>query len=298
MKILLTNHALEGVGGTEKWTHDMARILSEDHEVSVFTYMRGITSEKIEEFAEVTDDVKPGYDLVLMNHNPTIPHAQKAAAPIIRTCHGPKHGLEKPSWGADMYVGVSHEVKDSAPEFGMSVITNGVDLEQFQPTDSSREIPRVLSMCKSAGASWMLSDACKKLGFHYQWLHYTERPTWETAQAIAQADIVAGCGRTAIEALASGKEVLVFDGREDKALADGWITEANVEELRKKNFSCRTHRHSWDLNGLVDVLAQYAPSDWARGWSEINSDIRHKSGEYLTLHHTWKEHHGKKAIHA
>ena len=92
-------------------------------------------------------------------------------------------------------------------------------------------------MCKSVATTWMMEDACKALGYVHQWYHYQQQPTWDVATPMRYADIVVGCGRTAIEGLASGSSVLVFDGRQDAPLADGWVTADNVNELAERNFA-------------------------------------------------------------
>jgi len=284
MKILLTNHSLAGVGGTEKWTYAVAKELSEmGHEVSVYAMMLGITSDKMD-FAEVVHEVwETDFDLILSNHNTCLSEVL-GDTPIIHTSHGPKNGLEHPAAGADAYVGVSEEVRLAYPDYNMSVITNGIDLDEFKPQEMNRAVPRVLSMCKNTKASGMLQSACEMLGLEFDWVHYHKRLVWDTAPLIRDADIIIGCGRTALEGLACGKSVMVFDGRTDEPMADGWITEKNVEDLRRSNFSCRRREYKWEMPQLLQAFRAYEPSPWARQWAEENADVRKKVRDYLSIH--------------
>jgi len=288
VNILLTNHGLLGPGGTEKWTYYTARELSRiGHDVEVFTFRDGLAGTALKEFCKVTTETPTGdYDVIYSNHNTCLSQVQALGPPVIHTCHGPSNRLEVPVLGAWRYVGVSEEVVEGAMDHGipMRLITNGVDLEEFCPQETPSGPPRVLSMCKSVATSWMLQDACAELGWPYDWVHYTTKPRWEIATLMKEADIIVGCGRTAIEGLACGKEVLVFDGRTDEPMADGWVTEENVELLRRKNFSCRTNEYWWNVPSLTRTLQQYEPGNWSRAWAKENADISLKAQEYMKLY--------------
>ena len=288
MRILLTNHALCGPGGTETWTCQTVWALKEmGHEVSVYTMMPGQIFAELGKYCETVEEIHPDkYDLVMSNHNTCLYEALCAEAPIIHTCHGPAHGLEHPVVGAGQYVGVSEEVRLNGASYGfdMEVISNGVDLFHFHPTPQRHDTPRVLSLCKSVGASYMLSDACRLVGYDYEWFHYVEKPLKNVAEAMQEADIVVGCGRTVVEALACGREALVFDGRLDEPLADGWVTNENVEDLRRSNFSGRRRNYKWGMQQLTRALEQFRPRYWQRAWAVKHADIHRKAEEYLALY--------------
>ncbi len=290
MKILLTNHSLKDVGGTEKWTYTMAQELQRRlHEVEVFTFMRGTTSEKIEDFFPVVDDPSlDGYDLIMSNHNTCLSQVQHIPGYKVHTCHGPKHQLEQPVGGADAYVAVSPEVRKHGAELGfkMKVIGNALDLDMFAPPPQTTEVnvrPRVLSMCKAVGASNMIEDCCKAAGFDYDTVHYLERPVWDTADLIKQADIVVGVGRTALEGLACGKAVFNFDGRTKEPRGDGWITNRNVDELSRFNFSSRATFKYWTVPELTDALLAFRPQSWSPQWVRTNANITDAALRYLSL---------------
>ena len=294
MRILMTNHSLQYIGGTEKWTHAMAaELLRRGHDVDVFTFMSGIASDHIEQLgARVVTEVPTGaYDLILANHNT----CQAATAAVlgyrIYTSHGPRHPLEIPQPGAQAYVGVSAEVRAALAIRGITaqVITNGVDLMQFCPDrdrpDPDDHDPRVLAVCKNSGASALVAGACRGLGLELAGAHYLEHPVWDMAQLMRWADVVVGCGRSAIEALACGCSVYVMDARsEGSPQADGWLTAANVEHLRQCNFSTRAYGRARDQESIARDLATIPSAEWAREWAIINADIVTKARAYLDLY--------------
>jgi hypothetical protein len=289
MKILLTNHSLQHVGGTEKWTYAMAEELhGRGHEVTVYTFIKGITSDQLEEFCEVITEPAGEYDLILVNHNTCLGMVQEIVGYKIYTAHGPAHRLEMPVMGADRYVTVSREAQARwmAEGFQCEVITNGINLKEFYSTPSTFEkIPRVLSMCKSPLAGQMVKDACKMLGYPCYDVHYTDKPEWDTATLMRNADVVVGCGRTAYEALACGRQVLVFDWRRqhEGPRTDGWLRRDNIDEVRQFNCSTRCYSLHWYLNDLKQALEGYKPSSWGIEWAAENADIRHKVDQYLAL---------------
>ena len=292
MKVLLSNHSLAGVGGTEKWTYAMARELQRrGYEVAVFTFACGLTAHKLAERGiRVFDKDVPveDFDLKLINSSTCLEQLRSVKGFTVFTSHGPKHPLEMPSSGADAYAAVSPEVQDRVAGLGhrAEVIYNGVDLSEFTAefTPDAYSPPRVLSLCKSVATSWMLSDACNELKWPFTWVNYRERVVWDIAGLIHEHDIVVGCGRSAIEGLACGRAVLVFDGRTEEPRADGWVTRDNVEHLRRKNFSCRTQNEFWNVQALTEKLLQASPQPWSRSWAEHHADVRHTASQYLHLY--------------
>lgn len=296
MKVLLTNHSLKGVGGSEKWTWTMAREFQRrGWEVEVFTFMLGETSSRLQEAGiPVVTQLSPGRespaDLMLVNHNTCLAMVQPVSGFKIHTSHGPINALEIPAAGADAYVGVTPEVRAAHARLGfdLTVITNGIDLEEFCSTLAMAGevgIPRVMSMCKSDIARAMVAVAATNQGLPFDYIQYQRRPVWDTASLMRQADIVVGCGRTAYEALSCGKAVLVFDCR-DKTRgpsADGWLTEENIEVCYQQNCATRCNDLRWDVDDLERALHEYRFTTWQRPWAEKNCNVRDKVDQYLAL---------------
>ena len=200
--------------------------------------------------------------------------------------------MEIPNNGADLYVGVSNEVvaRYAAEGFFLEMIPNGVNLDEFAAGPPLRvHSPRVLSMCKQKTANEIVEAAAMLAGVDLTVLHYTDKPVWDVAQMMRNHDIVIGCGRTVYEALACGRQPLVFDWR-NKAkgpTADGYVVPDNVGHLRQSNFSGRHHEWSWAIGEVARALSRYederAPDGWARQWAEQNANIRDRVDEYEQL---------------
>lgn len=294
MKILLTNQSLQYVGGTEKWTYTMAKCLADrGHEIDVLTLMEGMTSERMVSFARIADKpLRPEYDLILANHGTAFYRTRETDGFKVFTSHGPTHRLEMPIGGADVYVGVSKEVvsrrlSESFPK-DMLVITNGVDLTDFRPPSPRpiRDVPHVLVACKSAEAGNLACAAAEASGCTVEPVHYLSEPVWDMAARMRGADMVVGAGRTAIEALACGANVLCYDMRSKPhgPRTDGWITAVNVNHLAQVNFSTRAYGNVCDYAALVKLFATRPESGtWQRAWAEENADIQTKADAYLSL---------------
>jgi len=316
MRILMTNHSLMYVGGTEKWTYGMAcEMVRRGHQVDVWTFMTGMTSDRLLGIADVVERPDPtGYDLQLINHNTCLSEVRNVPGFKVQTCHGPRHPLEAPQKGADVYVAVSAEVRAEYAMkgcTGMEVITNGLDLGEFKPAmqaPSTAEVPlstepvsykreprgpayltgspHILCMCKMEKARERIHAACEQLGYGFETMQYIMDPVWDTQDRIRQADVVVGCGRTVIEALACNAEALVLDARNEakSVRTDGWVTKENVEDLRQCNFSTRRHGRPASTEDVKALLGQYpGRSTWGSGWAAKNADVRLKAEDYLSL---------------
>lgn len=240
LRILITNNHLFRVGGSETWTHTMAHVLAEDHDVEVFTLEPG-------EFAEtfsvpVITEVTSEYDLALVNHNTCLEALADSLMPKILTCHGTWPWQEQPAPGADAYVAISEEVQAHLGDLGYEsvVVRNGIDCERFAPRTPARpELTRVLSVCQGEAARDAVRDACERRGIEFDYLHH-DRMLPEVEEYMDAADLVVGLGRSAYEGMAAGRAVLVYDSREYSAHAtDGLVTSENVEELLRCNLSGR-----------------------------------------------------------
>ena len=67
--ILIANHQLKFVGGSETFTYTLIEALkNKGYSVEYFTFFKGITSDKIEQNLSVNFMSKKRYDLILANH--------------------------------------------------------------------------------------------------------------------------------------------------------------------------------------------------------------------------------------
>lgn len=289
MKVLLTNHSLMYVGGTEKWTYTMAKCLHDrGHDVEVFSFLEGTTSERIKPYAKVISEIGTGYNVVWANHNTCQYQVLNLDCPKVFTSHGPAHPFEAPLAGADHYVSVSRETRSKYASFCPKVITNGVDLDLFRPHRKQKKHAVIATKDKNTGV--LVANCLSEMGWTFDAFHYTTSPVWDPSEKMNEAQVVIGCGRTAIEAMASGCDVLVLDARNTSKSprTDGWITEDNVEHLRQVNFSTRAFGHEATREHILDLLAGYEMTEtgehgWQRLWAEANADVEQKVTEYFAL---------------
>jgi glycosyltransferase involved in cell wall biosynthesis len=305
MKILITNNHLANVGGTEKYVHDLAFKLAIDycHEVFVFTFHKGLVSKQIEKFAKVfsSEDIdslpieKRNFDLILANHNSCVAYLieKHVSGVLIQTCHGYKHILEQPYLHERVhaYVGISPEVQRvlelTVPPSKVHRITAGVDLRKFKNTFINSHPRYILSLSQDQPTN----DSIKKVAdeFHLIFLSHNKfnNPEWNIENKIMVSDIVISIGRGAVEGLAAGKNVIVLDNREyNGKLADGMITEDNIDFLSSYNFSGRATKIEWDEGYIASEISRYTVANGFHGMEFIKAhyNIDNSILQYLKIY--------------
>ena len=111
---------------------------------------------------------------------------------------------------------------------------------------------------------------------------FPDRAVWNVEDYINDADIVIGLGRGALEAMACKRIVLVHDYNG----GDGLITPHNLEALQRRNFSGRTNRIAFDVEGLASEIAAYNPDmvDAVFDLVRRDYDIDIVARQYLNLY--------------
>jgi len=268
MKILVANNHLDNYGGSETFTYALiACLLKKNNEVDYFTFIKGKTSEKIEELG-CQFFSKTNYDIVFANHISCVETLRYLLAPktlIIQTCHGIFPALEQPSGLADAHVAISYEVKEHLSNLGFEskLIHNGIDCNRFTPKNSIKTKPKkLLSLCQSKEANVFIKKACEQLNIELITLNKHKNPIWNVEDYINECDIVIGLGRSAFEAFACGRPLIVFDNRPYfPSYADGYITQDNIEYSLKHNCSGRAFKHKFTVNDLCNEIKKYNNTD-------------------------------------
>ncbi|MGQ7868711.1 glycosyltransferase [Sunxiuqinia sp. sy24] len=295
MKILVTNHWLKKLGGSETFTYAMVAELKRlGHEVDVLTFQPGLVSDRIQDDfgVPILSEVKSTYELILANHH-TCVRAAFNHGPIIQTCHGTVPKLEQPSAFADAYVAISEEVKlhlsKIDKEYQASVILNGIDCNRFKPVKPiNKSVKRVLSLAHDDMFNLDLLYHFEKLGIQFFSLNKFKNPVWNVEDQINEADLVISLGRGAYESMACGRPVLVMDKRPYQgAMADGLVNSLNVDELIKTNLSGRACRMTNFKLVIDSAIASYNRSlgNWCRTYALENLNIKNQIQQYLEL---WK----------
>ena len=259
MRILITNHWLKKLGGSETFTYTMVKAAKEwGAEVDLFTHVPGLVSQRIEKDFGVKNQTSGTYDVVLASHNTTVKHCyDKGLGPIIQTIHGTIPKLERPSGDANLFVAISEEIKNhlhtkvSSP---IHVILNGIDTNRFKDrTVLAPQIRSVLSFSHSEVLNSELRTQFRVRGIDFKTLNKYTNPIWEVEREIWLSDLVISLGRGAYEAMACGRPVLVLDDRPyQEMLCDGMVTPENIEFLVKYNFSGRNYRIKGEVNAILN----------------------------------------------
>lgn len=297
MKVLVANHWMKKMGGSETWCYTMIEeLIRQQHDVSFFTLFPGIMSNKIKGIAdcEVLTLLNRGhsFDLVLANHNSTVDHLHRFEhGKIIQTCHGVYPALEQPSYNACYHVSISKEVSDHLQRkgFNSAVIHNPVDLYRFRPkTKISEGSPRrVLSLAHGKALNYIIEKEFAKYGIEFTAHNKYSSPVFEVEDLINRHDMVVSLGRGCYEALACGRPVLVLDHR-DKYMpmaGDGFLTDDNFMDILEFNCSGRAFKRT-DIPEMVkESIDQYSemPSEACRFLAESFFDVKLAVKKYTEL---------------
>ncbi len=296
MKILLTTNYLDGLGGSETFTYTMAmEFVKQGHHVHVFSFTRGLVSNKLQTLMVNSPDNE--YDLILVNHNSCLRKINRLRIKEykiklgikgykIMTCHGIYHKLEQPIAGADKYVAISEEVQEHLKKLGFDsiIIRNGIDLDRFAYTHK-KKITTVIGACHGKEARDKVKRASNMLGLEYIGI---EDKVWTVEDIYNAGQVVVGLGRTALEAMACGANVIIYDSREytEWKTCDGLVDLDNVFLIRKHNFSGRYYKKPVTEIELAEMIKQYNFDRGLRMKEYISTehDISKQVKKYLMLY--------------
>ena len=289
MKILLGNNHLAKTGGTENYTFTLALELKrQGHEVEYFTFEKGEVSSLFEENG-IPFMSAHHYDLILANHN-TVVEKLWTYGYLIQTCHGYIPLLEQPSPFADAHVSVSEEVREHLLRNGYqsTVIPNGIDCNRFMPkTPVSEKLTTVLSLCQSETANAFIQKCCEACGVKFLQSNKHTDNVWSVEDIINKSDLVVGLGRSAYDAMACGRCVLVYDYREymGEFLGDGMLTPESIGKSMLCNCSGRSGRLKYDEQTFIKEMQKYTPelAAWNREYALENLNIEKVAVTYLNL---------------
>ena len=123
---------------------------------------------------------------------------------------------------------------------------------------------------------------------------YTDN-VWNIEDVICQADLVVGLGRSAYDAMACGRCVLVYDFREymNEYLGDGLLTPDSIGRAMSHNCSGRSSRLKYDEQSFIQEMQKYTPmlAAWSREYALEHLSIQNAAGKYLDY---YEENHAKK----
>lgn len=198
---------------------------------------------------------------------------------IVFTSHGIRPAIEWPLPGADAYVAVSEDIQRFIP-YSSRVIRNPINVRKFKPSKPIHaSLKRVAFMSNNQG--WVRSvveEAADLAGVELR-VFGGEHRTNDPVAAMNWADLVIGVGRTALEGLACGRNVICLD----HLGGEGLLTEENIEAVRTSNFSGRLYRRWYTPRALAEEMALYDPERSLRQYVVDNHSPERIAKDYLDL---------------
>lgn len=286
MKILVANNHLKNLGGSETFTYTIIEeLVAQGHDVEYFTFIKGFVSNKVEKELNINFMSKSDYDLILANHNTTVDKLHKKGF-IIQTCHGIFPRLEQPNSKANAYVSISQEVQDHLARLGYPsiLIHNSINLERFSPKNViNSKIEVVLSLCHSEEANFFVKEVCDNLGLNFKQAYKYKDPIWNIEDIINESDLVIGLGRSAYEAMACGRPVVVYDNRRYfPSCGDGYLKD-KIGFSIKNNCSGRYLKNKYSKTELSKEILKYDPEDskYFRDFTERELDVKKNILKYF-----------------
>lgn len=253
MKVLFTQHSLVYRGGSELFVIETARALQRaGHDVAVYAG----------EIGPVADELRPHGIPVLLDprlcpwtpdiiHGQHRLHAVKALAAFPRTpavlhVHGFMPALEKPIIHPRIlrYLVISPgSVEFWSQGLGVDrgrfrVLLNSLDLSRFATVRQPPERPKTALLYANTGPQareWAeIDQACAQRGIKLRKAGLsTGRQEKHPERLLPQFDLVFACGRSALEAAASGCGVIPLSG----TMADELLSPSNYQRLRGQNMA-------------------------------------------------------------
>lgn len=291
MEILLTNSHLELPAGSEMWIKIISlELIKRGHDITIFTFKKGKLAERMERFGlKITDtfDGDKKFDLALINHNnclDLVRTKRKNSYPLLFTSHGPIDGLEKPVGGADYYFAVSEEVQERCKSLGFEaeIIRNPIDSETFNIVKPINEkICNILALSHHKDVQKQIRRLGRKLKAKVIFLgHKMGNISWEVQNEINSVDLVVTLGRGCLEAMACGRNVIVYGAFG----ADGYVDNNSILEFRK--FNCSGRRYGKDFSRIKDFVKettkyQLKQGEYNREYIIENNDVKNIVDKYL-----------------
>lgn len=287
--LVATNH-LDTLGGTETYTYAIIEELKRRNlNVEYFTLKKGLVSERIEKNLGVQYMSRKKYDLILANHVTCVEKLYLKGL-IIQTCHGIYPQLEQPSNKADYHISISKEVQSHLEVLGFKsdIIHNGINCDRFFPKKNlHKNLTTVLSLCQSSFANDLIRGICEKNNLNFIGINKFVDSIWNIDDEINKADLVVGLGRSAYEAMACGRPIVIYDNRPySKALSDGYLEPDKVEQCIQNNCSGRKFSFQLKAEDLEKEILKYKIEDgqYLRNYALKNLNIKLKVQEYLDFY--------------
>lgn len=228
-RIAITNHGLATRTGSELWSCEVAGFYSDSgHEVMLYAPVLGAVSEtrasEIRVTSSVDEVVAFSPRLLHVHHYPKVralvAALEETRPTTVNMIHGPLPAEELPQRdGVDRYFASSIASKTKIslltgePWETIAVVPNFYDERRFKPpNDESREKVALLFSSRASSAQIeTLQRHLSKVGFRLDCAGGLTTVTSTPERILETYEVVFAVGRSAIEALASGCNVILWD---------------------------------------------------------------------------------------
>jgi len=281
MRITLATHGFASPGGSQTYVQTVAEQLQRlGHEVLIFTAQLGAMSDFARDRGlEVSSDPEAldrRCDAVLVQDSimayelaerlPETPQLFRAASDL--------YDLQLPPalpGVVDAVVVCSERVRRRVRHLAMRHaihrLRQPIDTERFVPAGDPAASPRravLLGNYLGGKRLDLVREALGRRGVRCERVGAKSESTCAPEQAIWSADIVVAKGRAALEGMACGKAVFVFD----HFGGDGWVTPERYSAMEADNFAGHSGRPISTPELLDDELDRYSP-----GMGTVNREL-------------------------
>ena len=251
MKVLMTNNTLLARGGSESYLETVSAELRRlGHEIVFFSPQCGATADRFRERGfEVLDDASrlPGdLDVIHGQHANAVARVRERhpTLPLVFATHSWAISVEDPvaELGAGAYVAFNEVTRR---RLGAHVATTGREIVRLtQPVEVSfadgtrdpvADTPRraVAVSRRMTTVTTRLAKACAELGIEFRRVGGEDSESPDPRLDMRGADLVFAVGRTALEAMAAARAVLVVD----ETAFGGWVGSSSYAALEADGFT-------------------------------------------------------------
>jgi glycosyltransferase involved in cell wall biosynthesis len=276
LKILITNNTLASRAGTELYVRDIAvALLRRGHTPIAYSTLLGEVAQELRRATvpviDHLDALATPPDIIHGHHHlETMTALLKfPGVPAISFCHGWNPWEEAPPKFPRIrrYIAVDEACRDrlvhenGIPDAAVRLLPNFVDLNRFKPRNSLPDRPAralVFSNYVTERGLGPIQEACFRAGIEVDAVGSgLGKPTSRPEDVLPKYDLVFAQGRSAIEALAVGTAVILWNTRG----AGSMVTTGNIERLRRLNFGIRTIQGATDSENVSQEIARYNAFD-------------------------------------
>lgn len=293
MKILIVTYELLMAGGTETSCFTMAEeLIRLGHQPVIYTPKPGTYANLIKNTIPIQPRLQ---ELRNMSFDMAIIQFREYQFPEENPDYfkvwisNDTTDFNKPNAEIHRHVVISEEVQQAAHTFGFHpiVVRNSVNCDRFKPyRELRRKLKKVVMITNHfPGVIPIVKVACQLTNTE---LVHVGHPKWEIniEDYINSADLVISLGRGIYEAMACGRNCIVFDYNG----ADGFVTPDTLPDMQWYNCSGRLKQAKWTPEQLAEEFLKYDPKlgHELREIAQREYNIRNVIENHLQAHREYK----------